>query len=88
MEEPVVIGGVYRHFKGNMYLVKDIAEHSETGDKLVIYQALYDGNKVYARPVGMFSSEVDRGKYPEVIQDMRFELIASPNVRAQWVDVD
>ena len=64
-----------RHFKGQEYLIEECAQHTETGETLVIYRALYGNCKVYARPLDMFASEVDRVKYPNATQRFRMELI-------------
>ncbi len=66
---------VYRHFKGDYYLVEDEAFDSETGEALVIYRKLYGDGSLWVRPKAMFLSKVDREKYPQCPQIYRFELV-------------
>jgi hypothetical protein len=68
------IKGIYRHFKGDYYLVEDIVKYSETKEEMVLYRQLYGENELWVRPKEMFLSEVDHEKYPNVTQKYRFEL--------------
>lgn len=70
----VQINRVHKHFKGNYYLVVDIATHSETKEQYVVYRRLYGDGALCIRPLEMFLSEVDHEKYPDVKQKYRFEL--------------
>lgn len=78
------VGDIVQHFKRQyvspesskyLYKILAFAQHSETGEKLVIYQGLYSPYKVCARPYEMFISEVDKIKYPDVKQHFRFEIV-------------
>ena len=70
----IKIKGIYKHFKGNYYIVEDIGTYSETEEPLVIYRALYGSTKLWIRPLKSFLSEVDKEKYPNAKQKYRFEL--------------
>ena len=74
------IGRVYRHFKGDYYLVEAVARDSETEQPVVIYRKLYADGGLWVRPLSMFLSRVDREKYPDAAQKWRFELQDVPSV--------
>ena len=65
---------VYRHFKGDYYLVEDIATYSETGESCVVYRKLYEDGSLWVRPYSMFMSEVDKEKYSKCIILHYFEF--------------
>ena len=78
--QQIKINRVYRHFKGDNYLVVDIARHSETKEEYVVYRRLYGDGSLWVRPLAMFAGPVDKAKYPDVEQFWRFELQEIPSV--------
>jgi len=74
MQNELKINGIYKHFKGDYYIVEDIANHSETKEKYVVYRRLYGDSSLWIRPYEMFLEKVDKVKYPNVEQEYRFEL--------------
>ena len=70
----IKIHGIYKHFKGDYYLVEELAYDSETKKKMVVYRRLYGDGSLWVRPLDMFLSEIDHNKYPNVKQKFRFEL--------------
>ena len=78
--QTIQIGRIYRHFKGDYYLVEAVARDSETNADMVIYRKLYGDCSLWIRPKAMFLSEVDHAKYPQVQQRYRFELQDIPSI--------
>lgn len=74
-----MVGSRYRHFKGGIYIVTDIAVHSENDEILVVYKTFDSPNLTWCRPLDMFLSEVDHEKYPGVKQKYRFERMCNDN---------
>lgn len=71
----VMAGNEYRHFKGGLYVVNGVVVHSETAELLVIYTCKDDPKEMWARPLKMFLSPVDKEKYPHAKQKKRFEKV-------------
>lgn len=69
--------GKYRHFKGQHYELIDIATHTETGEDMAIYTAMYGYRLLYTKPLDIFFSKVDKQKYPNAEQEFKFEYIGN-----------
>ena len=67
----IKVKGVYRHFKGDYYIVEDIAYNSETEEKFVVYRQLYGENKLWIRPFDMFIEEVNRNGHKKRLAKRR-----------------
>ena len=76
----VKIKGYYKHFKGKLYMVEDIAKDCETLEDVVVYRALYDNKQLWVRKYSDFISEVDHNKYPDVKQKYRFEELRKEDI--------
>ena len=70
----IIVGAKYKHFKGTLHKVIALAKHSETQEEMVVYTH-EDTGEIWVRPYEMFTSKVDKEKYPEVNQEYRFEYI-------------
>src|SRR5574344_1207029 len=73
-----VAGQIYKHFKGNLYKVLAVAVHTESEEKLVVYQSVDNPDRVFARPLEMFMSDIDRFRYPLIRAKYRFTLVSEP----------
>ena len=84
----IKIKGIYKHFKGDYYIVEDIAYDSETNQKFVVYRQLYGDTNLYIRKEDVFLSPVDVLKYPNSTQKYRFQLenIKSCNNHSYWTN--
>ncbi|NLL63922.1 MAG: DUF1653 domain-containing protein [Ruminococcaceae bacterium] len=77
----ILVNRIYKHFKGDHYLVLALARHSETDEKYVVYRELYAPYEVWVRPASLFLDVLDKEKYPNILQERRFELVDIKSVR-------
>ncbi len=80
----LVIHGIYKHFKGDYYLVEDVAKDVETLNDMVVYRKLYEDGALWVRTIDSFLGEVNHEKYPNVKQKYSFELVKVNSVRSKF----
>lgn len=80
----IKIKGIYKHFKGDYYLVEEIAKDCETLEDVVIYRKLYSDGSCFVRPLTDFLEKVNHEKYPNVKEEYKFELIEKKSVRSNF----
>lgn len=80
----IKIHGIYKHFKGDYYLVEEIAKDSNTLEDIVIYRKLYDDGSCWVRPIDDFLGEINKEKYPNIEQKYKFELIEVKSNREKF----
>lgn len=80
----IKIHGIYKHFKGDYYLVEEIAKDSNTLEDIVIYRKLYDDGSCWVRPIDDFLGEINKEKYPNTEQKYKFELIEIKSNREKF----
>lgn len=81
MENKLVIGGIYRHFKGNYYIVEALVNNAESDEQMVLYRPLYEDGALWVRLLDSFLGLVDQKKYPECLQKYRFEYLKVERVK-------
>lgn len=84
--EQIRPGTLCRHFKGKLYQIMGKAKDSETGENVVVYQALYGKYQLFVRPVSSFISKVDRKKYPNCMQEERFEAVNRESLGREFIE--
>ena len=74
-------GKIVKHFKGDLYIILNIAEHTETHEKMVVYKALYGDCKIYVRPMDMFIERCDEQQFNMYGQVFRFVKVEVESVQ-------
>ena len=77
------VGQIVRHFKGDLYLVQSVGRHTETGERMVAYKALYGEGDVHYRPMDMFLEYAPNNADNVTGQAFRFEMFQPKSVREE-----